>query len=730
MSKTIISVFLFLNIQGFAQTPFEIYKTDQSISFDGKIDEALWQDATAFPLIRQSPDYGAEPSEKTDFRMIYNQEFLFVGAKLYSKDPKNIQEFSKLRDGGGPMDWIAFAFDGYNDRQNGLAFATTPAGNRWDGSIQVNGNGINMSSSWNTYWEVKTTRDNQGWYAEFRIPLSSLRFKTVDNETLMNLIIWRKITYNNEFSVFPNVPPNFGGMSFANMAQGHPIKLKGIKSNTPVYLTPYTLAGISNEKLLNIGKTAYENHFSKKLNAGLDLKYSISPQLTLDATVNTDFAQAEVDNFQVNLTRASLFFPEKREFFLERSSNFSFSFEGNNDAFYSRRIGLENDGRLASIFGGARLTGRMKKWDIGLLSMQTEDNSTEASKNLSLIRLKRQINESNSYFGGILTSSLGKNANQFFTFGLDAQYALPQNNFLKLAVAKTEVPDLDFGLTNTKNLRYNARLERIEEKGFHYSISHSIVGDAYTPAMGFEERGNVKIWNIKIGYGYLTKKSKSIFRHLFKLSAYEYDGYISDKKESTNIDFTYLMEFKNGAGFTINPYTKQEVLFTELPLSETTIIPKGSYTFSGLNLNLDSPTGEPIFGSISSNFGQFYGGNISTLNFYGRFDKSRILSFQLNYRFDNVKFNKGIKNLHNQIVSLSSLLTFTTKHSLNSLLQYDKLNNRIGSNIRFRYNAKEGNDFFLVLTNINNTNREREIIPLPNVQSWQAVIKYKHTFAL
>jgi Domain of unknown function (DUF5916) len=729
MQKLVFIICSFLQGITLAQrTPIIVTRINEPVTFDGIINEPFWETASNFPLIRQSPDYGTEPSEKTDVRMVYDNNYLYVGSKLYQKDVTKIQDYSKKRDGGGPMDYMTIALDGYNDKTNGLVFATTPAGLRWDGSVTFGSNGVSLSSDWNTYWEVKTSRDDKGWYAEFKIPLSSLRFNSDTEDVIMNLVAYRKIASKNEFSVFPNIPPNWGLLSFANIAEGYPILFKGIKNSNPIYVTPYVLGGLSGNQVLNETKTDYKNASNSNFEAGLDVKYSLSSKLTLDATLNTDFAQVEADNFQVNLTRSSLFFPEKREFFLERTNNFSFGFDLNNDVFYSRKIGLEN-GELSRIYGGARLVGRVKKWDIGFLNMQTQDRANDASKNIGLIRLKRQIGDGNGYLGGIMTSSIGKNGNEFYVYGLDGQFVLPLKSYLKIAVVKSSGGTFsnDFGSTN--NLRFNAKLEMPSQLGFYYFLSHSIVGKDYNPVLGFEERANMKSYDGGIGYVLFPKATKTIFKHIFNTSAYQIDGFASNKKETAGIEFVYTVELKNGASLKVKKYFQEEILNSPLILSKNVAIPVGNYAYQGVKTTIGSPTATKFSGTVSLDVGSFYNGNIVTLNPQLRFDGSKLVQLQANYRYDKINFGDNNPSFENHLFSLSSLFTFTTKFSINGLAQYDYLNSKVGSNIRLRYNAKEGNDLFVVLTNVNNTDRFREIPNLPTYQSWLLVMKYKHTFA-
>jgi Domain of unknown function (DUF5916) len=707
--------------------PVVITKITDAVKFDGVMDEPFWDKASNFPVTRQTPDYQTTPSEETDLRMFYTDEYIWLGARLYYKNTANIHDYAKQRDAGGPMDYMAFAFDGYNDKTNGLVFATTPAGLRWDGTIVFNSAGVNLTSNWNTYWEVKTSKDARGWYAEFKIPLSSLRFNSDKEEVMMTFMAWRKIAYLNEFSVYPNIAPKWGLLSFANISEGQQILFKGIKSSNPLYVAPYVLSGVSNNKILNAAGSGYKNSTNNNFEAGLDIKYSLSSKFTLDATINTDFAQAEVDNFQVNLSRSSLFFPEKREFFLERTGNFSFGFDFNNDVFYSRRIGLEN-GNISRIYGGGRLTGRINKWDIGLLNMQTEDISTGGSKNLGLARIKKQVGKNNSYAGAVFTSSIGKGNNKFYTYGTDGLLKLPLKSYLKFAVAKTITDSISKSFASTDNARLNISMEIPNEAGFNYYLGYGIVGNDYNPALGFEERGNIRSYDGRIGYGIFPTKSKYLFKHLLKFEAYRIDGFTSGNKESLGAGMSYTGELKNGAAASLKPYYFEEILTAPLILSAAVAVPAGSYNFEGIKLSVNSATGKPFNASLTTDAGSYYNGNKLSLIAASRWDGSKTLQLQATYRYDNIHFGDGLPSFTNHLASLATVLNFTVKLSVNSLLQYDYVNNRLGANIRLRYNAKEGNDLFIVLTNINNTNRYREIPNLPVLQSWLALIKYKHTF--
>ena len=308
-----------------------INKLSQPVNFDGIPDEYAWKTIEPIKLTMHSPVFGKEPTEDTDIRMAYDDKYLYAGAWLYYKDASMIQSASFKRDFMGMGgDWFGFVLDTYNDKENAVVFFTTPDGLRFDGGIQrdavVNGpDQMPMNLSWNTFWDVLTKQDSKGWTTEIRIPLSSLRFQEINGEVRMGMIIQRWIPAKNETDVYPAIPPNWGETSAMKPSQAQEIVLRGVKPSKPLYIAPYALVGYESKFDLNNNETAYDKSGKPIYEAGLDVKYGITSNLVLDLTANTDFAQVEADDQQVNLTRFSLYFPEKRLFFLERASVFDFS---------------------------------------------------------------------------------------------------------------------------------------------------------------------------------------------------------------------------------------------------------------------------------------------------------------------------------------------------------------------------------------------------------------------
>lgn len=361
-----------------SKTPVLIKKLGGEIKFDGIPDEAAWVNIPSFRLIMYSPVFGKDPTEETDIRITYDDHFLYVGAMLFYKDPSMIRSSSYKRDFlGMGSDWFGILLDTYNDKENSMAFFTTPEGLRMDANIQRDAvtrlpTDVPMNISWNAFWDVLTRKGTEGWSTEFRIPLSSLRSQDKNGEVRMGLTIERWIPAKNEINVYPGIPPNWGPNSVMKPSQSQDIVFNGIKPDKPLYIVPYALAGYESSYCLNESEKAYTRSGKPEVEAGLDVKYGITKTLVMDVTVNTDFAQVESDDQQINLTRYSLYFPEKRMFFLERASVFDFSLGGNSNLFYSRRIGLSDDEEMPEpirIYGGARITGRIKNWDVGFLDM-------------------------------------------------------------------------------------------------------------------------------------------------------------------------------------------------------------------------------------------------------------------------------------------------------------------------------------------------------------------------
>jgi hypothetical protein len=298
-----------------AEGPFPVVKLSGEIIFDGVPDEQAWDAVPPLPMVALMPAFGKEPTESSVVKIAYDDDYFYVSGILNYNDPKNMRAIGKKRDYGDRSSCLfGFFLDTFNDRENAVAFFTNPNGIRSDGAIkndcQVEDNDFN--GSWNTFWDVKTTITDQGWTAEFRIPFSSLRFQVNDDKTLMGILITRWSPALPEMSNFPMASPRLTS-PYYRPSVSNVIEFQGLKASRPVYITPYVVGGISQLNKLNEAGTAYGMDSDFTYDIGGDVKLSLANNLTLDLTVNTDFAQVEADDQKINLSRFSLFFP-KREF--------------------------------------------------------------------------------------------------------------------------------------------------------------------------------------------------------------------------------------------------------------------------------------------------------------------------------------------------------------------------------------------------------------------------------
>jgi hypothetical protein len=710
-------------------------------TFDGIIDDSCWNLLTPLPLTMHIPTFGIQPTEHSEVYICHDQEYIFVGGRFLDNEADKINISSRMRDNIGPQDDAFFIiFDTFNDHENGVGFRTNAAGVRQDLTISHDGTEtFPWNETWNTFWDVKSTKDDKGWYTEMRIPLSSLRFEEKNGKVAMGLICFRFIPRKFEIDIFPAIPRNWGFWSFVKPSQAHHIELEGIHSKKPFYIAPYITGGLNQESRLNDAENAYEMHNDPKFAVGLDVKYGLTSNLTADLTINTDFAQVESDNAQINLTRFSLFFPEKRMFFQERSSNFSYSFDGMNTLFYSRQIGL-HEGRAVPIIAGLRLVGRAGPWDIGFIDMQTKAfKSTETdipdlpSENFGVLRFRRQVFNSNSYIGGILTSRLGTDGTFNEVLGLDGIIRVFGQDYVDVKYAQS----FDEKYRN-EAISFNASRiwldwQRRNEKGLGYDFFYSRAGEKYKPDMGFEFRENFYMAGTKLKYGFIPGESSAISRHVIQFNAQAWNENNSHVTQSALIQPGYSLELKSGSGFLVNFNHAYENLTDTFYLSNDDVIAyinPGNYGYGFVMVNVHSPFTRQLSFEVFSNLGQYYDGNQITMRLTSTIKLGAFLSLQPSYEFDRIRFPARDQSFTGHIASLKSILMLNNKLSISALLEYSNIVHGLVTNLRLRYNPKEGNDLYLVFNEGRNIEMNRTSPDLNPVAYRGIIIKYTYTFVL
>lgn len=712
-------------------SPLVIARINGPITLDGQSDEPAWKGIEPLQMKQRNPHFGEEPTDKTIVLIGYDDDCLYVACRMYDTEPEKIQTVSMQRDVWTySTDNFFINIDSFNDNDNSKLFMVTPAGTRTDVEFFHDAEGApfrNTNTSWNTVWDVATVRNDEGWFAEMRIPFSSLKFQVVEGKVVMGITATRWNARKFETSLFPLIPEELGIWGMVRPSQTHDVIFEGISNPKPLYITPYALGGLGHKNDLNESATAFSRIDNLEGEGGLDIKYGVTNNLTLDVTLNTDFAQVEADDQQINLTRYSLFFPEKRLFFQERSGNFEFGFEGSNSLFYSRRIGI-HEGNQVRIYGGARLVGRMGAWDIGLLSMQTEKAEELPSENFSVFRLRRQVLNPYSYVGGIVTTRIGVNGAWNTAYGLDGIIRMFGDDYLSLKWAQTFDESRNNNAFSLDPARVFVDWERRKTAGLHYKLNYSRAGEDYLPGLGYENRNDFTRFGDSIRYGWIPDKESKLLNHSVYLEGFAYLRNVDSSIESAEIRPGWKFETKGGSSGNFSFKQHLEDVEEEFSFSNSAIVPAGKYTYYEFEGTYETPRAGQIRLSSTVNAGTFYDGNRFSLTVSPVWNVSQHIYLTGSYQINKLKFVGRNQEFAGHIGRLRLLLMPTIKHTLTVFIQYNSANDLILTNIRYRFNPREGNDFFIVYDEGFNTDRQREIPFLPLTKNRTIMVKYSYMF--
>ncbi|MEO8086269.1 MAG: DUF5916 domain-containing protein [Bacteroidota bacterium] len=747
--KNAISILLIFFIPallcGQAYQPLRIA---ESIKLDGKLDEISWRQAMVEnDFMQEGPSAGAVPSEKTEVRIIYNDEFLYVGIRAFDHEPEELIRSALERDYNIDQDdGVAFVIDTYNDKSTGLVFITNTLGARWD--TEISGDGGNDNSSFNTFWDVANSIDSLGYSVEYRIPFSSLRFESKEMVT-MGFRIVRLIKRKNEYEIFPRVDPTIDNPYF-KVSMAREMEFRNLKSKKPFYITPYATANYVESSALNSDGSAYVKNAEivsrKKFiqdetvdkiisNVGVDAKYGLSKNFTLDFTLNTDFAQAEVDSRIINLSKYEVNLPEKRNFFLESKNYLGYSTTSGNEFFISRKIGREQ-GEIVPIISGVRVTGKSRGWQMGFLDMETkgDTNAGIAPHNFFVFRTRKDIDSIGSFAGGIITSRLNTNKDHGSdqTIAFDIVKKLTQKLIVVGAYGITTV-DAKFNDVH-KSSDYNAAIFRSTRDGLSYSLTADWIGSKFIPAMGFVEESDLLSTGAAVGYVWkANEKSLVAYRHVNINVSDRYKPEVNkDESEFANLEAG--VSFKSGAVINLIPLElKTDRIFEDWQIADHITIPKGKYFMYSPGIYFNSPQKTNVRGELNVIFFDFYGGHRLTVAPGVTYIINKHLSAEAVYEMNRIRFPKSFSDNGNSIylshlVSANISVFFSSKFSIKLLSQYDNLSNSVGSNLRIRYNPHEGTDLYIVYNSGMNTQLNRLDPHLPLIDNQALVIKFSKTF--
>lgn len=678
------------------------------ITVDGKLDEPEWSRAEpAKDFIQKLPATGEPATEPTEVRLLYDQDNLYVGVYCFdSAGPAGIvvndirKDFMTTNSDG-----FQIVIDTYGDNRNGFLFATNPAAGRYDMQIGADGNRGNRD--WDGIWDVDTEITEDGWQLEMAIPFRTLRFRSAEQQ-VWGVNFERRVRRKFEDSYWSPLPPQFrlGRVSLAGSLDG----IEGVHQGRNAYFKPYV-------KIPYLKREDDDWDFQPTI--GLEvLKWAVTPQLTFDATVNTDFSQVEADDVRINLTRFSLFFPEKRDFFLENADIFAWGRtergpRGRPDVlpFHSRRIGLTDDNDIVSILGGARLTGRAGKYTLGLLNMQTgafgekppedsldpradtddeedeEDEVTYApSTNFTVARVRRDILRQ-SDFGGIFINKQEVDGSYNRTYGLDTNFNFFRYLDINTYILKSDTPGLE-------DEDYAGNLQASWRDGFfEMQGGHLRVGDNFNPEVGFVQREGIHKTSGEFGITPRPRERIPWIRELNPSIQVDYFTNTENVLESRQIDGRFSVEFSESSRLSVSMESNFERLLEDDEIHDI-VIPAGDYNFDEVSASFRSNRSKMISIEARAGTGGFWNGDRDSYEFGLNFQPSYKLSASVELGHNDVALSGG--SFTTDLVSSRVAYSFSNNMWFNALIQYNSDDREVISNLRFNWMFKPLSDLFLV----------------------------------
>ena len=713
----------------FAQEPLIIQRLTSPVIFDGIPDEESWQGIIPLPLVTYFPEDGRAPTEQSDVRIAHDDEYLYIGARLYDSNPGGIQAVTFRRNFQNlSTDSFGIILDTFNNNETAMAFFTTPTGARADFIISNDAEGTNpFNYDWDTFWDVETVQNEEGWFVEMRIPFSTLRFQSQNGRIEMGLTVKRWIARKNESNIFPAIPNNWGYNGHFKPSQTHPVVFENIDHRKPLHITPYLLGGFRQEHQLNENQAIYERDDIFTREAGLDIKYGLTGNLTLDLTFNTDFAQVEADDELVNLTRFNVFFPEKRRFFQERADLFDFSMGGPNRLFYSRRIGIR-DGQQIRILGGARVTGSVGNWDMGFINMQTAREGVIPSENFGTIRLKRRVLNRHSFIGTMATSRIDEDGGYNYAYGLDGVIRLFGDDYITMNYAHSIDKDNPYRVADFDPTRLRFEWDTRRITGFGYTFGFSRNGPTFNPGMGFLPRLSYTRYGGNARYGWFSDEASPFRNHILQIGGNIFFLNTDGNLESINFSPQWRTFWKSGSQISINPTYNLEDLRLPFNLLGEISIPAGRYEFANIGINYNTPAGALINAEFLINAGQFFDGYRYSMSAESQLIVSRHFRFSPYYEINHLDFSVRNVRATTHIARMRMEYYFSTQLSMSTFVQYSNAADLVISNFRLRYNPREGNDLYIVVNENLITDRHRFSPVQPVSQSRAVMVKYTYTF--
>jgi hypothetical protein len=673
------------------------HKLPERIVIDGRLDESLYEQFQPVgDFVQIEPDYGQPATERTELWVFFDDRAVYIALRCFDSAPEQWASLDMRRDspGFGQAESVSVGIDPFYDRRNGFLFGVNPAGGLNDTAVT---NERDSNRDWNAIWDTRTAPFEGGWAVEMAIPFKSLRY--APGEQIWGINVRRTVRWKNEMSYLTQVPQTgqamMGLFRFSSAAT-----LTGLvmPPETRLFeIKPYAISSLTTD----LGADApYSNRGSAAI--GIDSKIGVTQGLVADLTYNTDFAQVEDDEQQVNLSRFSLFFPEKREFFLEGQGIFAFGGftqrrSGNPGEipmpFFSRRIGIDNATKLAvPILGGGRLTGRAGKNSVGLVNIQTRqhDASGQPSTNFSVVRLRRDIlRRSNIGMIAVNRSASGARHTGNQAYGVDGIFSFFQNLNINTFLARTHTQGLT-GNANSHRVQLDYNADR-----YGAMLENMSVGGDFNPEVGYVRRTAVRRNMAELRFSPRPRSSKLVRKYEYSGGVDQYTRLTDRRLDTRVITGTFGIEFQSSDVFSLQLLDSTEGLTKPYEVVNGVYIPVGEYRFKTLSASYELGTQHPLSGTLSYEYGGFFEGTKHTLSLSrARIEPIANLLVEPGISLNWVDVPQGsfiAKVLTGRFVYMFNPRTFAS-----ALVQYNSEDGSLGINARVRWEYRPGSDLFVV----------------------------------
>jgi hypothetical protein len=683
---------------------------------DGKVSgDAVWDGIPASGgFVQSTPDEGQPASQRTEIRVAFTDDTLYIAVNCLDDDPSGIVVSDSRRDASlNDSDSLTLILDTYSDGQNGFVFGTNPSGLEYDGQATRegaggfgrSGSGGGFNINWDGVWQVETQVDGNGWSAEFAIPFTTLRYSD-DVEQSWGLNVQRNIRRRNEQSFWAPLSRQY---NIYRVLDAGLLTSLDVPSQKNLQVIPYATAGFS-----DVGNVS-----DNDLEGGFDLKYSITPSLTLDLTYNTDFAQVEVDEAQVNLDRFNLFFPEKRPFFLENAGQFSVGDSGDIELFFSRRIGISEDGEVIPINGGARISGKVNRTNVGFLYMQTEEFGTTPANDFIVARVNQEM-DNRSSLGAMFvnresTGALSLPGDENQTLGFDGRWGIGDYGLVSGFIAQTDTPGLE-----GNDSAYSVEAE-YDDEDWSLSLGWTEVEENFNPEVGFLRRDNYRSPSARIFRRYRPADNRwgihELRPHASYSAYYDFDNF----KVSSFLHVDNHTEWKNSAEIHTGINFVHEGLLEPFEISDGIFVPPGSYNNSELSLVGMSNRGAALSFSLRTTIGGFFNGDRVQVSPTVRWRHGEKFTSEWSWNRNDVDLPTG--NFVTNLGRIRLSYSLSEKSSLQALFQYNNVSEVWSTNLRYSWLRTANTGLFIVYNESNGFGNFDGEQPNRSI-----LIKYSHLF--